>query len=248
MLREIVPEETGPGIVHNGKALLESVAEILGTLTSSINNGPNFFDIVGTRGSIGPEMAVGGDFSAIIKVVEHSELQREFVLVGRNLSAIHGQRGIAVARRQIAENLIVSAIFLENVDHMANGIFAAGKRNLARVGAEKIVFFNPLRVGGKILIDVVEAQPLDRAADQCGDVRMLVRMQPGLQRTCILFGPLPLPLAVAMNKSFPAMARALGYHSVGMKPVGGSTTAESDVCSSCLVSNTATALSEALAA
>ena len=36
----------------------------------------------------------------------------------------------------------------------------------------------------------------------------------------MLLGPLPSPLAVAMRRSLPAMASALGYHSVGMKPRG----------------------------
>ena len=36
-------------------------------------------------------MTVGGNVPTVIKVVEHSELQREFVLVRRNLGAVHGQ-------------------------------------------------------------------------------------------------------------------------------------------------------------
>jgi len=63
-----------------------------------------------------------------------------------------------------------------------------------------------------------------------------------------LFGPLLSPLALAMSKSFPAKARALGYHSVGTKPMGNSMTATSDVSSTGLVSNTTTALSDATAA
>src|SRR5450755_2562266 len=109
-------------------------------------------------------MAVSGDVPAVIKVVEHSELQGEFVLVGRNLSAVHGQRRIAVAGWQIAEDLVVGAIFSENVDDMPNRIPAACELNLARIGVEQIVFFNLPRVSGKILIDFAEVQPLDRAA------------------------------------------------------------------------------------
>src|SRR5258706_15611327 len=36
----------------------------------------------------------------------------------------------------------------------------------------------------------------------------------------MLFGPLPWPLAVAISRSLPEIARALGYHSVGIKPMG----------------------------
>lgn len=84
MLSKIVPEKTGPWIVHIGNALVEGVAEILRTVTSSINNGPDFFDVIGSGGSIGPQMAVGGYISTIEKVVEHPELQCEFMGVGRN--------------------------------------------------------------------------------------------------------------------------------------------------------------------
>src|SRR5215471_18427372 len=34
-----------------------------------------------------------------------------------------------------------------------------------------------------------------------------------------LFGPVPRPLALAINKSLPALASAVGYHSVGIKPM-----------------------------
>ena len=91
MLGKIVPEKAGSGIVHQGKVLIETVARVLRTLTTAINNRPDFFDVVGRCGSIGPKMTVGGNVSTVIKVVEHSELQREFVLVRRNLGAVHGQ-------------------------------------------------------------------------------------------------------------------------------------------------------------
>ena len=47
-------------------------------------------------------MAVSGDLAAVVKVVEHSELQGEFMLVGRNLSSVHGQGRIAVTGWQVA--------------------------------------------------------------------------------------------------------------------------------------------------
>src|SRR5277367_591921 len=64
----------------------------------------------------------------------------------------------------------------------------------------------------------------------------------------MLLGVLPVPFAVEMRRLSPEMASALGYHSVGMKPAGDSVTDGSHGCSSCLVSNTATASIDALAA
>jgi hypothetical protein len=65
-------------------------------------------------------VAVAGNFSAVVEVVEHSELQRQFVLVGSDVFAIHGQRFVAVADGKVAKNLIVGAIFFQNVDHVAD--------------------------------------------------------------------------------------------------------------------------------
>ena len=56
---------------------------------------------------------------------------------------------------------------------MAEGILSAGKFKLAGIGAEQIVFFDLLCVGGQVFLDVCEAQAGDRAADQSRNVRML---------------------------------------------------------------------------
>src|SRR5579862_3434369 len=63
----------------------------------------------------------------------------------------------------------------------------------------------------------------------------------------ISFGPLLLPFALAMSNSLPESARALGYHSVGIKP-DGSCMPPAALWGMGLVSNTATALSDAAAA
>src|SRR5260370_9847654 len=101
------------------------MAEVLRALTSSINNGPDFLDIVRSSGGIRPEMAIGRDISAVVKVVEYPELQREFVFVRSNFSTVHGQRRVAVAHSQVAEHLIVSPIFFDNIDHVQDSILAS---------------------------------------------------------------------------------------------------------------------------
>ncbi len=56
---------------------------------------------------------------------------------------------------------------------MADGIASAGKCKLSAVGVDEIVFFDLARVGGEILVDVVEAKALDGTADQGWNVGML---------------------------------------------------------------------------
>jgi hypothetical protein len=45
---------------------------------------------------------------------------------------------VAVAHGQVAENLIVGAIFFQHVDHVADGIRSAGEFELAAVGADRL--------------------------------------------------------------------------------------------------------------
>ena len=176
------------GIVDVGDSLLErkffghAAAGIVGALLAAIGDGPGFLVVVAGGGGGGPEVAVAGNFSAVVEIVEHSELQREFVLVGRDVGAVHGERWIAVADGQIAEDLIVGAIFFQHVDHVADGILSAGEFKLAAIGVDEIVFFDLARVGGEILVDVGEAEALDGAADQGRNVGMLFSFALAFQR------------------------------------------------------------------
>ncbi len=70
-------------------------------------------------------MSIAGHLAAVVKVVEHTELPRQLVLVGRDVVAVHHQRWVAIGFLDVAEDLIVGAILLDDVDHMTNGIVAA---------------------------------------------------------------------------------------------------------------------------
>ena len=74
-------------------------------------------------------MPVAGDVAAVVEIVENPELPRQLVLIGSDLLAVHGERWIAVGFGEIAEHLIVGAIFLNDVDHMMNFIFVRGEWN-----------------------------------------------------------------------------------------------------------------------
>src|ERR1700734_2800412 len=77
-------------------------------------------------------MAVAGNFSAVVEIVEHAELQGERVLVRSDVGAVHGKGWIAVANFQIAENLVIGAVLFDYIDDVLDGILAA--RELDRSG------------------------------------------------------------------------------------------------------------------
>ena len=101
-------------------------------LTAAIGNLPGALEIVGSDGAIGPYVAVTGDFARVVEVVKHAKLQRELVLVRSNVGAVHCQAFVAIANGlavllEISEDLIVGAVFLDDVDDMLDGRFAAGE-------------------------------------------------------------------------------------------------------------------------
>ena len=100
--------------------------EIVGALVAAIADRPGFLVVVAGGGGGGPDVAVSGDFSTVVEIVEHAELQGELVLVGRDVGAVHGERAVAVADFQVAEDLIVGAIFFDDVDHVLDGGRRAG--------------------------------------------------------------------------------------------------------------------------
>ena len=93
--REIVPEISRGRIVDVGLIVLERIfvrvlsLEIVGALLAAIGDLPGLLVVVGGDGGSGPEMAVAGNFSAIVEIVEDAELQGEFVLVGSDIGAVH---------------------------------------------------------------------------------------------------------------------------------------------------------------
>src|ERR1700756_3638087 len=131
--REIVPEKSGVRIVDVGLIVFQRIfighltLEVVSALLAAISDLPSLFVVVGGDRSRGPEMTVTRNFSAIVKVVEHAELQRELVLVGCDVFAVHGKRGIAVADLQVSQNLVVGSIFLDDVKHVLERILSTGE-------------------------------------------------------------------------------------------------------------------------
>src|SRR5580704_4209909 len=124
-------------------------------------------------------MTVAGNFSADIEIVEYAELQRELVFVRRDVGAVHCEGGVAIAdllfaEFQIAENLIVSAIFLDDIDDVLDGILAGNKSDDSRILMEQVVVLN----GARKIFEFAESrgnvQTRDGATQQRGNVGMRV--------------------------------------------------------------------------
>ena len=66
----------------------------------------------------GPVVSIGAVGAADIAVIVKSELADDLAMIGHDLFSQAAQLGIAVADGQVTEDLIVSAVFLDDVKHV----------------------------------------------------------------------------------------------------------------------------------
>src|SRR6266446_5208124 len=66
-------------------------------------------------------VAVGADLGVHEKAIEESEALRERVVVRRDALSKEGQRRITIALGHVAEDLIVSTVLFNDVDHVLEG-------------------------------------------------------------------------------------------------------------------------------
>ena len=78
--------------------------------------GEALLHVVGGEGRIRPLVTVGAENAGAIGVVEQHEIARELVLVGRDPLAEDAECGVAVALGDVAEDLVVGAVLLDDVD------------------------------------------------------------------------------------------------------------------------------------
>src|SRR5882762_10977644 len=117
---------------------------------SAVGDRPGFADVIGDRGGSGPHVAVTGNLAAVVEVIEDSKLTSELVLVGRDVLAIHRQRRIAIAGAEITEDLVVRAIFFDDVNDVVNFVLAGGEANAISITAHSVGFGNLFCEGGEI--------------------------------------------------------------------------------------------------
>src|ERR1035441_4021370 len=107
-----VPERAGRGNISTRG---DSIA------AAGIGGRPVALVEVGGIGRVGPGVAVDAYFAVAVEIVEDDILACESMLVGRDLLAKDGDLWIAVRFFQVAELLIVGAIFLDDVDDVLDG-------------------------------------------------------------------------------------------------------------------------------
>ena len=72
-------------------------------------------------------MAVGADFGIRVEIVQQHELAGEPVQVGRDALREQAQLRIAVALRQVAQDLVVGAVLLDDVEAVFDWAWLAGR-------------------------------------------------------------------------------------------------------------------------
>ena len=151
MPRQVAPEISGGGVVDIGNAdvhrddVTHDTLEVVTALLAAIGDLPGLLGVVAGDGRSGPDVPVAGDLAAVVEVVENAELPRQLVLVGRDVFAIHHQRRIAVGLADVAEELIVGAVLLDDVDDVVNGIAAVLEDDLAGAAFHQIAAHNFFR-------------------------------------------------------------------------------------------------------
>ena len=91
----------------------------------SITGHPGFFIKVICIGCCAPTMPIGANLSADIKIVKQHKIAGKCVVIGCNFFRKQTKRGIAVAFRHIAQNLIVGSIFLDDIENVLDGRWIA---------------------------------------------------------------------------------------------------------------------------
>ncbi len=116
-IREARPRTGIPEIARRGIREV-AVVVVVNPGAARVGQGPVAGDVVGVVGHRRPGMAVGRDVSVAVEVVEQHELLGQLVVVGRHVAPEHHQRRVAVASGHVAEDLVVGAILLDDVEHV----------------------------------------------------------------------------------------------------------------------------------
>ena len=106
-------------------------------LAVAVAERPLLLDKVGSKGPHAPLMAVGADLTLHIEVVEQDKLAGQGVVIGGDLLRKQTERRVAAALRHVAEDLVVGAILLDDVDHMRDRAcvaFGSGNRMAFQAG------------------------------------------------------------------------------------------------------------------
>src|SRR5438132_2679623 len=96
--RDVIPEEASRRVVYIGFANFQGIFVgyraliVIYSLFATISDLPGLFVVIASDCRGRPIVPIARDLAAVIEVVEHTELQRQLVFVGSDVSAVHGER------------------------------------------------------------------------------------------------------------------------------------------------------------
>ena len=139
--------EIAPGRAGDGIDFLVPLGGIGRLLLAAVAERPGPFDVVGGVRPHGPFVPVGADLAFDVEVVEQHELADQGVMVGRHLRGEEAEARLAVALGEVAEDLVVGPVLLDDVDAVRD------RRRQARLERDRV----PLRGfragdGGRVVL------------------------------------------------------------------------------------------------
>ena len=149
----------------------------------AVTHRPGLLDEIGGIGAHGPLVAIGADFTLDVKVVEQHKVARQPVVVGSDALVEQAKARVAIAFGQVAEDLIVGAIFLDDVNAILdrsglthfNGDRIVGRAlgSDAKVRLYRAATIRLRGPGGQLVLELVALRQVDdlqRAKKQTADV------------------------------------------------------------------------------
>ena len=139
------------GVIPNkaGRGINQGVA-------TAITAGPTrkaALHIVRDHGGGGPFMAVGAQNAAAIGIIQKDEIVHELMLVGSDALAELAQISVAVAFPDIAEDLVVGAVFLDDVNDVMDFVFAGSEGDAVGVALRGIRFGGEIGPSGEMVLE-----------------------------------------------------------------------------------------------
>src|SRR6266436_2963612 len=134
--------------------------------------GPELGYVIGNGGGSGPHVAITGNVATIIEIIEHAVLTSELVLIGRDVLPVHRQGWIAIAGAEITENLVVGAIFSDDVDDVPDLVLTGGEADAVGIAAGGVGFGDLLRERRQICRQVCKGDARERAVNHSWRVRI----------------------------------------------------------------------------
>src|SRR5262249_50764093 len=113
MRQRVVPNEPGRRISQGiDVAILHAIRVAAGKASEGT------LQVIGRYTRVGPLMTVGAQDGRAISIVQQRKFPHELVLVGRDLFPENAKFRIAIPALSIAEDLVISSVFLNDINHM----------------------------------------------------------------------------------------------------------------------------------